>query len=99
MKCPFDIIYLTNSCEAISNSFFLQSNGQSTDDIVSADLNICFLNFDGNYEKVIICTKISKIKQVTFKHVNHILQEMDRNYPFYMPGQLSIIICGLGAIV
>ena len=52
LRYPFGIIYLPNSCKASSDSFFLPSTDELTSKVGSRHLNITFLNFKKQYEKL-----------------------------------------------
>ena len=51
LKHPFDITYLPNSCEAITDSF-LPSNGQLTSEENARDTGVKFINFERKYEEL-----------------------------------------------
>ena len=43
--------------------------------------------------------KITELKRVSFQHVNRVLKEIGKEYPFVMPYWLFIIITVLGTVV
>ena len=56
LRHPFDIIYLPNSYESHSDSFYLASNDQLTSRVDSGNISIHFINFEKRYKKLSVFT-------------------------------------------
>ena len=112
LQHPFDIIYLSSSCEASSDSFFLASNDTFTQEVDSRNLSIwkkiwkklsdfiLILTFNlttlSNDELDKLVAKILELKRVSYQHVKKVLKQIDNNYTLVMQNWLLIIISVMG---